>query len=122
MMRFRLLRLVKVDRGMIGNGPTKGRHIPYLAGLVVEDTISHKLLWLDNFNSTYYLEKLLGIKQICLINEAVYERPDIFYDRVMLVTVPDCDRYIDTERMIVLHRNADLARSIAKESDLPPLL
>ena len=120
-----LLSLVQVDRGMIPTGSKHrngeaimGRHIPYYAGLVIQEVKTGKRYFLEEFNSEILLRDMLGytkmnlpqlsLRDIVSNNEFIMLR-----NNINLIVVKDIDEFIKTNGLIKKHRDADLMHQIA---------
>lgn len=123
--RYWLLSLVKVDRGRIPTGakkmggePIMGQHIPYYAGLIIQERKSGRRYFLDEFNSEVLLGDYLGYTRMGLLrpslrgmvagNEFIMLR-----NNINLVVVQDIDEFIKTNNLIKKHRDAEAMHKIA---------
>lgn len=127
--RYWLLTLVQVDRGMIpacykDGKPIMGRHIPYYAGIVIQDTKDGKRYFLDEFNSEIVLREYLGynldiVRQYGMkpsLREMVESNHFIMIgNNINLVVVGELDKFIKDNRLIKKKRDVEDMYNIAKD-------
>lgn len=120
-----LLSLVQVDRGMIPTGAKHrngeaimGRHIPYYAGLVIQEVKTGKRYFLDEFNSEILLRDMLGYTKMNLPQPSLRDIiPNneflMLRNNINLIVVDDIDKFIKTNGLIKKRRDSDLMHQIA---------
>ena len=127
--KYWLLTLVQVDRGMIPscykNGqPVMGRHIPYYAGLIIQDNTNGKRYFLDEFNSEIMLREYLGYNSDALrkydlkpsLREMVEQNQFIMLgNNINLLVVADLDIFLKTNGIIKKRRDVEAMYKIAKD-------
>lgn len=121
-----LLSLVQVNRGMIPTGaknmngePVMGQHIPYYAGLVIQEVQTGKQYFLDEFNSEILLGDYLGYTQSNLprpsLSEMIKKNEFIMLkNNINLIIVKDINEFIKTNKIIKKRRNAEAMHKISK--------
>ena len=127
--KYWLLTLVVVNRGMIPacykNGqPVLGQHIPYYAGLIIQERDTGKRYFLDEFNSEIMLREYLGYNSDTLrkynlkpsLREIIESNKFIMLENnINLIQVKDLDIFLKTNQIIKKKRDANAMYKIAND-------
>lgn len=129
MSRYIFLSVVIVNRGQIEvgkrlNGSTiTGQHKEYAAGIVVQDIVTYKRLFLDIFNSEHYIREYLRFNKLAT-DQNVMQIPldwmlrtkefKTIENSLNIVKVKDINKYIKDNALIEQKRDAEKMREMAR--------
>lgn len=118
-MPWKALYLVMEDRGKISvsrrNGlPVYGQHLPYWAGLLVEDTQTGQRSFLDSYNAEILLNHYLqpGTPVILPMQLLLADHPDI-RQKIGAIICRDTDAWQEHHQINRPPRNAALMKTMA---------
>lgn len=111
--QYNVLSLVLVDRGMIQTGtiangqPVMGKHIPYYAGLIIQNQKTNELEFLDDYNSEILLREFFGYQfNKPSLKQIVAENIEFLNSNLSTITVTDLDTYRKVNKIKKATRNS----------------